>query len=257
LIAAALIAKEPERYGMKFDSLPEITYDSVIVGPATSLAAVGQAANISPDSIYDLNPHVLRGVTPPKDSFYVRVPWGMADSAAAVLATMPKNARLGLFTVETKKGESFASIGRKKGVSARQLALFNPKVKKLKSGNLRAGTMLLVPSESVASASASIPDPDIERYGPSAGVATTTHLVKRGETLSGIAQRFGTSTATLMRLNGLKKPLIFAGQTLVVKGTAKASKATSSKKATNTKANTKKKATSGKTAQSKPTKKSS
>jgi len=45
--------------------------------------------------------------------------------------------------------------------------------------------------------------------------------VKRGETLGGIAKKYGTSTAALMRLNGLKKPLILAGQSLVVKGSAR------------------------------------
>jgi membrane-bound lytic murein transglycosylase D len=228
LIAAALIAKEPARYGMKIDPQPEVTYDSVRVGPATALAAVARAAHWSPDSIRNLNSHILRGVTPPTDSFFVRVPTGTADSTAAALAAMPKSETRGLFTVESKKGDSFASIARKNGVSSRMVALYNPKVKKLKSGNLRAGTKVLVPTTAVAASTVSVPDPEIERYGGSA--SSTTHLIKRGETLSGIAKRYGTSTATLMRLNGLKKPLIFAGQTLVVRGTAKKSASTKKKK---------------------------
>src|SRR5438094_111543 len=39
LIAAALIAKEPRRYGMQIRALAPFTYDSVRVGPATPLAA--------------------------------------------------------------------------------------------------------------------------------------------------------------------------------------------------------------------------
>jgi membrane-bound lytic murein transglycosylase D len=235
LIAAALIAKEPERYGMKIEPQPEVTYDSVRVGPATALAAVADAAHISDDAIRELNPYVLRGVTPPSDSFYVRVPSGTADSTAAALAEMPKSETLGLFTVRSKKGENFASIARKNGITSRQVALYNPKVRKLKSGNLPAGTLVLVPTKAVAAASISVPDPEIERYGSSAG-SSTTHVIKRGETLGGIAKRYGTTTASLMRLNGLKKPLIFAGQTLVVKGTAKkASARKSSTKATTAK----------------------
>ena len=219
LIAAALIAKEPQRYGMKIDQKPEVTYDSVRVGPATALSAVARAADTTVEEIRDLNPHILRGVTPPKDSFFVRVPTGAADSASAVLDAMPKSEKVGLFTIESKKGDNFASIGRKNGVSARQVALYNPKVKKLKSGNLPAGTMVVVPTAAVGMASISIPDPEIERYGSSG--ASSTHVVKRGETLGGIAKKYGTSTAALMRLNGLKKPLILAGQSLVVKGSAR------------------------------------
>jgi membrane-bound lytic murein transglycosylase D len=234
LIAAALIAKEPQRYGMKIDAQPEVTYDSVRVGPATALAAVAHAADTSVDAIVDLNPHILRGVTPPKDSFFVRVPTGLADSAATALADMPKSEKLGLFTIESKKGDNFASIARKNGVTSRQVALYNPKVKTLKSGNLPAGTVLLVPTAVVGAASVSAPDPEIERYGSSAGASSTTHVVKRGETLGSIAKKFGTSRETLMRLNGMKKPVIFAGQSLVVKGGPKkkapAKKAAASKK---------------------------
>ena len=243
LIAAALVAKEPERYGMKIDSQPEVTYDSVRVGPATALAAVAHAADTSADVIRDLNPHILRGVTPPKDSFFVRVPSGTADSTAAALAEMPKSARLGLFTIESKKGDNFASIARKNGVTSREVRLYNPKVKTLKSGNLPAGTSVLVPTAVVGTAAVSVPDPEIERYGSSSGGSSTTHVVKRGETLGGIARKYGTSTESLMRLNSLKKPLIFAGQSLVVKGSAKksSSKKAGSKKATSKSATASKK----------------
>ncbi|HPL30534.1 MAG TPA: LysM domain-containing protein [Anaerolineae bacterium] len=44
-----------------------------------------------------------------------------------------------------------------------------------------------------------------------------THIVQRGETLTGIAARFGTTVFALMRLNGICNPnLIFVGQCLRV-----------------------------------------
>ena len=47
LIAAALIAKDPDRYGMKIGRLAPYAYDSVRVGPSTPLAAVAHAASES------------------------------------------------------------------------------------------------------------------------------------------------------------------------------------------------------------------
>jgi membrane-bound lytic murein transglycosylase D len=44
----------------------------------------------------------------------------------------------------------------------------------------------------------------------------TTYAVRSGDTLSEIAERFGTSTGTLQRLNGLESTLIRQGQRLVV-----------------------------------------
>ena len=134
----------------------------------------------------------------------------------------------------------YGVIARKNGVTSREVALYNPKVRKLKSGNLPAGTMVLVPTKAVGSAAVSVPDPEIERYGSSSSTASTTHLIKHGETLGGIAKRYGTSTEALMRLNGLKKPLIFAGQTLLVKGKKATVKKAPARKSTARKSTAKK-----------------
>src|SRR5262252_10993520 len=74
LIAVALIGKEPGRYGMKIDPQPLLVYDSVKVGPATPIAAIALASGASVSAILDLNPQVLRGMTPPNDSITVRIP---------------------------------------------------------------------------------------------------------------------------------------------------------------------------------------
>jgi membrane-bound lytic murein transglycosylase D len=79
LIAAALVAKEPAKYGLEVNYLPEFTYDSVEVGPSTPLAAVAKAAGTTLADIQDLNPEILRGMTPPDQRFSVRVPTGAAE----------------------------------------------------------------------------------------------------------------------------------------------------------------------------------
>ena len=110
LIAAALIAKEPARYGMTLAPQPAFAYDSVRVGPSTPLAAVAHAAGRRTiPALQDLNPQFLRGVTPPKDSFFVRVPVGQRRTASrGAFAALPKSERTRCVTVESKKGESFA-----------------------------------------------------------------------------------------------------------------------------------------------------
>jgi membrane-bound lytic murein transglycosylase D len=254
LIAAALIAKEPARYGMTITTEQPFAYDSVRVGPSTPLAAVADAAGTKVDTLRDLNPQILRGMTPPKDSFVVRVPVGAADSFPAAFAALPAAQKKAYEMVESKKGQSIATIAKKAGLSSRQLELYNPSLRRLRSGNLAAGQSVMVPTEAVVDAAAPVPDPGIERY--SSGTTTQMHVVKSGETLSGIALHYHTTVAALMRENGLRRPLIFAGQSLVVGGgsakstkrvvktkrTATTKKATT-KKATTKKASTKKAAT--------------
>jgi membrane-bound lytic murein transglycosylase D len=219
LIAAALVAKEPAKYGMKLRTLPPFAYDSVFVPPSTPLAAIARASGSPLDSIRDLNPQILRGVTPPGSRFVARVPVGHAAGFDSAFAALDASARTAYSRVETKKAQTFATVAANHGMSARQLKWYNPKVTALKSGRLRTGQVLLVPTHAVVSAALDVPDPAIERYGSSRG--SRTHVVRRGETLGGIARKYGTSVSALMRLNGLKKAVIHPGQALAVRGAAR------------------------------------
>jgi membrane-bound lytic murein transglycosylase D len=230
LIAAALVAKEPERYGLTITAQPVFVYDSAWVGRATPLAAIARAAGASVAQIQELNPQILRGVTPPKDSTMVRLPRGAADSFAVALAALPDDDRVGLHIVESKKGQSLLSIAHKYDLTSKQLALYNPKLQHLASGRLVAGQTVLVPTPAVVAAAAHIPDPAIERYEHYASSrAATLHVVASGETLSGIAKKYHTTTSALMKANGLRRALIFPGQALVVRGSPVRGKHSSAK----------------------------
>lgn len=226
LIAAALVAKEAERYGLKVETRPAFAYDSVKVGPRVPLSVIARAAATTVDAIQDLNPHLLRGMTPPRDSAVVRIPEGRRPVFDSAFALVPPEELVGARTVVTEKNATWASIAKKHQVSARAISTYNPKVKASKTtGRIPAGTSVLVPTAAVVAAALSVPDPAIERYGS----GTRTHVVRQGENLSTIARRYRTTPAAIMRINRLKKPLIFPGQELSVRGSpapAKKKKAT-------------------------------
>jgi len=218
LIAAALVAKEPERYGMQIRTLPPFEYDSVRVGPTTPLAAIASASGATVAQIQELNPQILRGMTPPRDSTRVRIPRGSAMEFDSAFAELPKDDRVGVRRVESKKNDYPATIANKYGITAKQLLLFNPKLERSKkTGRIAAGQVVLVPTRETAAAATSAPDPSIEIYSR----GTRTHVVRRGENLSTIAKKYRTTVPTLMRLNGLRRSMIFAGQSLVVSGRAR------------------------------------
>jgi len=225
LIAAALIAKEPARYGMTLRTLPPFAYDSVVVPASTPLAAIARASRAPLDSIRELNPQILRGVTPPGGRFLARVPVGHAAAFDSALASLDPSVRTAFTRVEAKKGQTLASLASNAGLSARQLKWYNPKVATLKSGRLRPGQVVLVPSRAVVSAALDVPDPAIERYGSTTRAGARTHVVRRGETLGGIAKRYGTTVSAIVRLNRLKKQVIHPGQELLVRPARKATPA--------------------------------
>lgn len=216
LIAAALIAKQPARYGMTLRTLPPFVYDTVVVPASTPMAAIAHAVGVPVSHIVELNPQVLRGVTPPKTRFTVRVPVGTAANFDSSFAALPNAERTAYTRVVSKKGDTRVSLARGAHITSTQLGMYNPKLEVAKkSGRVVAGQVVLIPSEAVVAAARDVPDPSIEIYGSSR--AAVYHTVKRGETLGGIARHYKTTTKTVMRLNGLRKSIIIPGQRLVVR----------------------------------------
>ena len=71
MIAATIIAKNPEKFGFKnVPYLPPEKVDKVQVNEPTSLKAAAFAVNMQADDIQALNPALLRGVTPPDSPNY-------------------------------------------------------------------------------------------------------------------------------------------------------------------------------------------
>jgi len=101
-------------------------------------------------------------------------------------------------------GENLSGIAESYGVTVTAVIQAN----RLPNANfIYAGQRLLIPERaSAAPTTADVPD---------------TYVVQPGDTLSGIAARFGLSEATLARLNQIVNPaFIYAGQTLRLKGSA-------------------------------------
>lgn len=224
LIAAALVAKEPGKYGLKVDYLPEYSYDTVQVGAATPLAAIAKASDASLADIQDLNPEVLRGITPPDQRFVVRVPKGHADGFDSAYAQLASADRSAFTKSSVKKGESMTSIAQRAGVSVRSLTWYNRGLKPTKRGRLPLGQAVLLPSSAVVAGALDIPDPSVEKWGSSKRGSTTTHVVVKGETLGRLAVRYGTTVTGLMRLNGMSGSRLIPGQVIIVKTAPRSSK---------------------------------
>lgn len=225
LIAAALVAKEPERYGLSLHPQPPFVYDSLTVSAATPLAAIAKASHGTVAQLKELNPQILRGMTPPRVSYMIRIPVGAAAGFDSSLAALPRDDRVATHKVESKRGDTVDRLAERGGISSNMLASFNPNLRRLHpSGRLVPGQEILIPTRAVASAALDIPDPAIEKY--SSGIrGVKTHMVKHGETVGGIARKYGTTTKQLMHLNGMKKPMIFPGQSLIVSGSSPSGKA--------------------------------
>ncbi|MCC7450946.1 MAG: LysM peptidoglycan-binding domain-containing protein [Anaerolineae bacterium] len=82
------------------------------------------------------------------------------------------------------------------------------------------GQRLIIPGSNTSQATAAPAATSISTAQPS---ASNRYMVARGDTLSGIARRFGTSVAAIAQANGLTNPsLLYVGQQLIIPGSSQA-----------------------------------
>jgi membrane-bound lytic murein transglycosylase D len=212
LIAAAVIAKEPARYGFTVTPAEPLVYDSIVVPTMTGLDVIARLADTTVAAIREMNPQFLRLATPPAKASVVRLPAGRGPQTVAAYAELPPEKRVTFVEHFVARGETMGGIARKYRVSSRLLSDANPKVNPRR---MRVGQRLIVPTGGAISSSMArrMSDPV-----PAAGTnATGYHRVKRGETLSEIADEYGVSQRDLRRWNDLNaKGMIRAGQRLRV-----------------------------------------
>ncbi|HEU4474855.1 MAG TPA: LysM peptidoglycan-binding domain-containing protein [Gemmatimonadales bacterium] len=223
LIAAAVIAKEPVRYGFAVTPAEPLVYDSIVVPTMTGLDVIARLADTTVAAIRELNPHFLRLATPPAKASVVRLPAGRGPTTVAAYAELPPDKRVTFVEHFVVRGETMGGIARKYRVSDRLLADANPKVNPRR---LRIGQRLIVPTGGAISTSMArrMSDPV-----PAAGTNSSGyHRVKRGETLSELADEYGVSQRDLRLWNKLDaQGRIRAGQRLRV--SAPGTKASSSR----------------------------
>lgn len=209
LIAAALVAKAPERYGFeRGEDIDPWPLDSVLVHGGTGLDLIAELADTTLEAIRDLNPHILRGITPPGDRYPVRVPAGSGARVTEAYAKVPPTERPAVLTHVVRRGETVSGIAKRYGVSTDLLMSAN---RVARARSLQIGTTLYIPVSGSA-----LPESLIREPEPAAR-APRTHIVRRGETLSGIAARYGVTQASVRAANNLPASgMIRAGQKLTI-----------------------------------------
>jgi membrane-bound lytic murein transglycosylase D len=211
LIAAAIIAKQPSRYGIATSPVQPFAYDSLVVADATGLDVVARLAGVTLGEIRDFNPQYLRLATPPRTRSVIRLPAGTGEATAAGYDQLPPKDRVRYLTHVVRKRERLSTIASSYRVPLADLRTANPR----HGPRPRAGTRLVIPAVAIPSA-ISIRAAGERRPHHS---ASRTHRVRRGETLSGIARRYQVSLTALKRANAIRNEhALMAGTRLRIPG---------------------------------------
>jgi membrane-bound lytic murein transglycosylase D len=198
LIAAAIIAKQPERFGITPPAATPFNYDSLIVKTTTGLDVVARLAGASLAEIRELNPQYLRLATPPRTTSVIKLPPGTGERVAAGYADLSRSERVRFLSHVVRRRDGWSTIAARYHLTIKDIRAANPKIR---STRLKVGTRLTIPTVAVPSAlavrAASGPD-----YG-TRQTRVATHRVRYGETLIGIARRYRVSLRALRRVNSL------------------------------------------------------
>ncbi|HXI03269.1 MAG TPA: transglycosylase SLT domain-containing protein, partial [Candidatus Saccharimonadales bacterium] len=122
--AATIIGRNPERYGFDAAEASPRDHEQVKVPPKTDLRHLARASGLSFTTLRSLNPVLVRGVTPPGDSWELKVPAGAGDNIAAALAKRHRAAPKGGVHV-VRARETVSSIAKHYGVSISDVLRWN------------------------------------------------------------------------------------------------------------------------------------
>lgn len=135
--------------------------------------------------------------------------------------TTPKSPTSNVRTHTVRKGETLSSIARKYGVPVESIKRANG----LKSTALKLGRVLAIPSKNISIISekaplapqkSSVSKPDVVKGKIVARKNKKSYVIRKGDTISSIAKQFGVSESAILKANGMKKPNIRAGKTLIL-----------------------------------------
>jgi len=193
--AVTLIAREPDRYGFDVTpALPELA-DVVVVPLSLEFRVIAALGDISHDALRGLNPELLRGLTPPGDRYVLRVPRGSGERIREGLQRLWAREETRWTVYRVRRGQSLKDVARLHRLSSHRLQELNGPT----LAALSPGTELVVPVHPPARTRA------VTRAVRGRATGGAVHVVKSGETLSGIAQQYRVALAQLLQWNRLTK----------------------------------------------------
>jgi membrane-bound lytic murein transglycosylase D len=144
MIAAALIAKDPETYGFVGIEYQEpLSYDKVKVPEVTDLRLIAQACEVTIEEIKALNPELSRWCTPPNFPDYeIKIPFGKKEPFLKNFEILCPDGRFQFKTHMVKKGETLSKIARLYRIDLEPILEINRLNKK---SRLSVGMNLLIP----------------------------------------------------------------------------------------------------------------
>lgn len=222
LIAAIIIARNPEQYGFRNTQyMQPAQYEVISVPGGVSLDAVAATANTSVKTLRSLNNELRKSQTPPSQKYTLRIPVGTKELIAANINKLQPVTTTVFITHVVKKNETLTSICKKYGTNKTALL----KANNLRSSRLPQGLRLRIPSTSTKYLVAQKHQQPVGRIAIAGKKGNqpqqTTYTLKSGDTLEAVAKKHQIPLKSLLALNKLDaKTIVKQGQQITLRSTA-------------------------------------
>jgi membrane-bound lytic murein transglycosylase D len=209
-LAVLHILNNPQEHGFTLPPLEEeLEYENVTINKQVHLKTIAECLGINVNNLEDLNPELRQGVTP-KTAYSLKVIKGKEELLLSELDNIPVYRPPAPRYVEyrVRSGESLSAIAERYKTSIKAIMDMNG----LRDKNyLKVGWKLKIPAgRDYVSSAESTSSPVISEKG------AAEYVVKQGDSLWKIANRYDTTVKTIMEINGLKNLNLRIGQVLVL-----------------------------------------
>jgi membrane-bound lytic murein transglycosylase D len=162
ILSIIIISKNQKRYGFDVKPDPPVNYDTFELPAQTDLKVVADLLNVPFEVIQDLNPELRRGASPAGQRYMIKLPKGMKKQFEVAYADLPEDQRVRKIAIpaeevaeryrpayrvqvasyQVRHGDTIASLARRYGVSAKEIARLN---RMSSRGELRKGQTVRIP----------------------------------------------------------------------------------------------------------------
>jgi membrane-bound lytic murein transglycosylase D len=206
-LATLHILDQPERYGLNLTNVDlPLQFETVTITKQVSLKDVARSIGAEETALSELNPE-LRYKISPEDRYPLKVPLYRSEVLLAQLDQIPVSRPPSRTYVyhRVRPGETLSLIAKQYRSSVNRIMRAN---NLRRSNYIVAGKLLKIPQRGYRYRTPKISMP---KYGSS-----VVHVVKKGDSLWTIANKYGTTTKKIQELNHLSRTALHKGQILTI-----------------------------------------
>ncbi|MCI5222277.1 MAG: LysM peptidoglycan-binding domain-containing protein [Candidatus Electrothrix sp. AR4] len=218
LIAAILVASNPEKYGFtNLNYKKPVQYDLLNIPSRSLLGTIAAGGSISVKEIRQLNNELLKNQVPPtKGGYTIKVPVGSQHRIVAHLQRAHAVNSKDMVKHKLRKGETLSKVSKRYNIPIARIMEWNDIADARK---IQAGRLLTIYQDKDSNFDQEVSSAVIVD-GATDGMPTLTvsyYKVRNGDSLWSIARKHQVSTQEIKRWNSLDNNLLYPGTKLVIK----------------------------------------